>query len=167
MRPRLRGGVSGARTGDGGGGGRSPGDGRPSLSYPGRKGGHTPQPASQKVPRTPGQVPERQGRRLESHYWFLSIIIALRGRATGGGVGGGGVCGRERAREGMRRKAWVWDLCFPCLFFFFGGWLLFWGREPGGVVCMNFLHVLCMHACMQVRPPEETSDLRPEVTGRF
>lgn len=110
------------------------------LSYPGRKGA-TSQPASQKVPRTPGQVPERQGTRLESHYWFC--LSSLRsGEGDGRGVGGGG-CVREGAREGRDEEeenvgigSW-----FPSLFLCVAVVL---GPGTRGVVCMNFLHV---HAC--------------------
>lgn len=72
------------------------------------EGGDPPQPASQKVPRTPGQVPERQGRRLESHYWSVHHHYA-----AGEGHGRGwGVCGSQ-AKGG---KMWVWDLLwFPSL----------------------------------------------------
>lgn len=60
------------------------------TSYLGGRG--PPQPASQKVPRTPGQVPERQGRRLEGIIGSCLSSSRPGGRAgRGKGVG----CMRE------------------------------------------------------------------------
>lgn len=131
IRLRLRGGVCEVRGVRGGGGrgafarqGNQPSS--LSLYLVSRAGrGAQPQPASQKVPRTPGQVPERQGRRLES---ILGVPSSLRfpGKGTDGtGVGCVWVC---------------WDLSF-----FFRG-LLFWGRKPG--LCLNS----ALHACRSGHP---------------
>lgn len=92
----------------------------PSVSRIWARKGATSQPASQKVPRTPGQVPERQGRRLESPLLAMCIIITLRGRRTGG-ARGGGVCGRKRGMD--EEKMWVWDLCVFSLLYCVSVWL--------------------------------------------
>lgn len=85
------------------------------------EGDHPPQPASQKVPRTPGQVPERQGRRLES----ILVYHRYAHLSPGDETAHGGVCGLG-----------VWDILswisFFFFFFFFFSWLLLgWLGNPG------------------------------------
>lgn len=119
----------------------------PSVSRIWARKGATSQPASQKVPRTPGQVPERQGRRLESPLLAMCIIITPRGRRTGGARGGG--CVREKARDGRRRrKMWVWDLCFLSLS------LSLLLCVAVSLVCVyGFCMYACMHAGQATHPP--------------
>lgn len=114
-----------------------------------------PQPASQKVPRTPGQVPERQGRRLEGIIG-LSIIITPPGKGTGGG-GGWGCVG---VSEGREENVGVFVVSLSLSRALFCGCF---GAGNPGVCCVYGFFLLactCMHA------GQATAGGRPEPVGR-